>query len=528
VSLEAGVEERDDHSTKAARDDQGKLSIEQEGSHTSKQSGKLGINVGVVGGSFGGAHTAKTSSGRVIRLTKENDPDGRLDKELKRCRNDAEIDAFAKRHPEAVESTTVGRAVDDSQSVGVSVAGADAQIGMHHGVDESVTRDKDGRLKSKKVVGKGGAGGSAGVGKLRIGDNVEDEAAAEIDGEGNATADLSRKRTATDAGKWIKAHVPLMGDKDKDKDKEKKGLLKRIAGDDEEKDTDTHQKAGLKLANKDLDMLGKLACSDWRKWQHAESFGSPRYIKDWEAAGNAIREAGGERGAVAEALARFIGGDPSGRLDMVTYFLRQDGKVSTGKRYEFPDGMEKQQKVYEDLVINDCEAEIAQIAKKEGAQKAGEEGKKMFDALEALYRTVVKAQNFSQPAVRAEMMAAIDGRKTKVLAEMRRNAGNATAEQEKAAQEAEYHRILKSCVQYESTQGDLFGQINEWYAPGRFYNNDKIVGALQQLRNLYATWTPQWQRAAELGKAIGKPEATWGHFRPNVEEFEKIEKKVRF
>jgi hypothetical protein len=140
----------------------------------------------------------------------------------------------------------------------------------------------------------------------------------------------------------------------------------------------------------------------------------------------------------------------------------------------------------------------------------------------------VKAQNFSQPAVRAEMMAAVDSRKTKVLAEMRKNAGNVSADAEKAAQEQEYHRILKSCVQYESTQNDSFGRINEWYAPGRFYNNEKIVKELQQLRNLYATWTPQWNRAAELGKAIGKPEVTYMHFRPNVEEFEKIEKKVRF
>jgi hypothetical protein len=517
VSLEGGVEQTDDHSAKVTRGEDGELDYELKGSSKSTRSGKVGVSSGAVEGSIGGSHTAATSTGYLIHVDPKKDAGGKLRQALAACKSQADYDAFAKAHPETVTEKTVGKSVADTQAVSLGVGGVKAGIHLGTGVADEMTTDGKGNLKHRKITGTASAGGAIEIGGTKIGDSVDDEAEAEIDGEGNASIDLRRKRTSTDLGKLVRSKVPLLGEK-------KTGALAKAAGGAEEDEVERKASETLHLSSSDFDALGKMACANFNKWMHGAT--SPRALDDWKKAGRAIVAAGGDRRVVATEISRFVGGD-NGRLDMVNYFLRPDGKVSVGTRYEFPEGLEKLKKDYEALVVGDPVAPIDAVLKKEGAEKAGAFGKTRFDSIEKLNQAITAAKNFSQPAVRAEMLSAVNSRKSQVLAKMREIAGARSAEAERADHEAEYRRLLKTCLQYKLSQDDMFAKIKELHHPGSFRNVDVIIPMFKQLRDLHAIWTPDWNKAGELRKALGDPEATWKDLRPNLEELDRWEHAVR-
>ena len=128
-----------------------------------------------------------------------------------------------------MESATRGTDETDSNTVGLSVGGVDAEIGLSNRVKKTTKTGKGGKLEETKVVGSAGAGGSIGVGDTRIGDSVENVADATIDGQGNANVKLTKTKKATDWSKLAKAKLPFMGD-DKGEDGKKKPA-KGAAGD---------------------------------------------------------------------------------------------------------------------------------------------------------------------------------------------------------------------------------------------------------------------------------------------------------
>ena len=518
MSLEGGIEQTDDHSAKVTRGEDGGLDYELKGSSKSTRSGKVGVSSGVVEGSIGGSHTAATSTGYLIHVDPDKDKGGKLRQALAACKSQADYDAFAKAHPETVTEKTVGKSVADTQAVSMGIGGVKAGIHLGTGVADETTTDGKGNLKHRKVTGTASAGGAIEIGGTKIGDSVDDEAEAEIDGEGNAQMDLRRKRTSTDVGKLVRSKVPFLGEK------KKTGAVAKATGGGEEDEVERKASETLHLSSSDFDALGKMACANFNKWMHGAT--SPRALADWEKAGRAIVAAGGDRRVVAAEMSRFVGGD-NGRLDMVNYFLRPDGKVSTGTRYEFPEGLEKLKKDYEALVVGDPLAPIDAVLKKEGAEKAGPFAKTTFDAIEKLNQGVGGAKNFSHPAVRAEMLSAITRRKGEVQAKMREISGARGAEVERADHEAEYRRLLKTCQQYKLSQDDMFAKIKELHHPGSSRNVDEIIPMFKQLRDLHAIWTPDWNKAGELRKGLGDPEATWQDLRPNLGELDRWEHAVR-
>ena len=96
----------------------------------------------------------------------------------------------------------------------------------------------------------------------------------------------------------------------------------------------------------------------------------------------------------------------------------------------------------------------------------------------------------------------------------------------KAALEAEYRRTIKTCLEYQTAQNDIFAKFGELWAPGRAYNNKKLVALLQQLRDLFAVWKPDYAHCAELGKKIGYPEVNYTHWGPSYAKAEEWEKKI--
>ena len=529
VSLEASAEKSEDHSQKTKRAEDGTLEGELSGSTTDKLSGKVGIKSGVVGGTAGKARSFKTSSGYTIRIDPKKDPGGVRQKAYDACNGQQDYDKFASDFPDCVEGATRATEETGSNTVGVSILAADMEIGRHQGIKKSSKTGKGGKLEKREITGSAGGGGSLGIGNTRIRDSVDDEAHAELGADGDASLDLTKTRTATDLKKLAKAKLPFMGDKKKegeDEGKRKGGLIAAVTGDKEEEDTDTLDRYGLKLKGKDLDAIGKIAKSNVRRWEKAAVMDYENSHEDWEATRRQIAAADGNRQVVAEALATFIGGSKSNRLDMVERFLRPDGDVSIGSRVAFPDSLKSLEPDYDKLVLGVPEAALAEVAKKEGPQKAGEFGKQTFDALEKLLQAITAAKGALAPAVRAEMMSAINSRKNKVLEAMRANAGKQSEQEEKAATEAEYRRMTKGCLENQFAQDDLFEKIKEWWAPGRTYNNDKLIYALQQLRDLYAIWKPNYARCAELGKKIGYPEGNYSGYQPAYAQFDDWEKKI--
>jgi len=529
VSVEAGVEESDEHSTKVTRNKEGTLDVDMSAGSTSKTSGKVGINSGIVGGSAGRSHTVKTTAGYEITIDPKNDPDGKLFEALSACGNAADYDAFLAKYGKkvTVKGKTVGRAESDTEEVGLSVGPAKVGIGLNSGIAEEKTTDGEGKLKGSKVVGTAGGGGAVELGGMSIGDSVADAATAERDADGNASLDLSRTRKATDLDKVVKVvkgKIPFVGDDEKDKET---GALAKATGGGKESETQSQDVAGIKLSNKDLDRIGLIACNEWSRWRSAVR----RYqeIGDWDNAGKAIRAAKGERGVVADELARFIGGDKIHRLDMVNHFIRPGGDVSAGRGYEFPESLKSLRAEYDKLVVGASEQQIAQVAEKEGAQKAGEAGKKIFDSLEKLLQAFTSAKDFAQPAVKAEMLSAITNRKGLVLAAMRKAAGKTSEQDDKVAATEEYRRLLKECVQYEVLQNGLFDQIKDllgdrstiMVANGDFAKASKHI---KQIADLVAVWNGDYKKAVTLAKQIEMPESHYAKFQPNLVEFKRLKK----
>ena len=528
VTLEASVESTEQHGAKTTKNEDGTLDAELTGSTTDKVAGKVGIKSGVVGGSVGKAHSYTTSSGYVIKIDPKKDPKGERQKALDACDGQADYDKFAAKYPETVESATRGTDESDADTVGLSVGGADVQIGLHSGVKKTTKTGKGGKLEKMEVVGSAGGGGSVGIGDTRVGDTVDDVANAELDGEGNANLKLTKTRKATDWKKFAKAKIPLMGD-DKDEEGKKKpakGLLAKATGAKDEEDTDSHDVFGLTLSNKDLDAIAKIASGNTRRWDKGAIMDYQASNVDWEICRKAIVAAGGNRQVVARELSQFVGGSKSNRLDMLVRFLRPDGDVSIGSRANFPDSLKALQPDYEKLVLGASDQLIDEMSAKEGAQKAGALGKEIFDTIESLLQKITAAKGVLAPAVRAEMISTIGKRKTLVIAAMKKNAGKQSEQEDKAALEAEYRRMTKTCLEYQFSQNDIFEKFGELWAPGRTYNNVKLVGLLQQIRDLHAVWKPDYAKCAELGKKIGYPEGNYSHYLPAYARFDEWEKKI--
>jgi hypothetical protein len=528
VSVEAGIEKTSAQSTKVTRNDEGSLDVEVDNSEMSKGSLKLGVSLDGVGGSVGRARAVKTSFGYDITVDPKKDAQGQAVAALAGCSSAQDYEKFIAAHQDCIQvkSRKTGKALSDSEMVGLKLGGVEASIGLHAGVAEEKQVDADGKLISSTTVGSAGAGGGVKGGDATWGDSVEEQAVARRDGEGNASLDLTRTASATRLDKmadWVKSKLPFGGDDEKDAAK-KKGALATAAGAKEEVDTQSHDVFGLRLANKDLDVIGRRAANE-TDWMHAAQ--RTQELDDWRAAGRKIRAAAGDRGVVADELARFIGGDKIHRLAMVKHFLRPGGDVSLGKAYGFPDSLKTLRKDFEALVVKPCEEEIREVVATQGAQKAGEFGQKLFDRVEALRQAVSKASDFRDQAAQAEMLSDLAHRKTAITAVMREVAGKNSDADKKAAAEEAFGRLMRECHKYSTQQNELFESIKQLLGKrdriltGDFKEADSY---LSQLLDLRAIWKRDLQEATALAKANGIPERRYQDCQPNDAEFVRLKK----
>ena len=188
VTLEASVESSEEHGAKTTRNEDGTLDAEWPARPPTRFPASSASSP-----ASSAARPARRIRSRPRAATSSRSIRRRIRTASGRRRStpahgQADYDKFAAKYPETVESATRGTDETDSNTVGLSVGGVDAEIGLSNRVKKTTKTGKGGKLEETKVVGSAGAGGSIGVGDTRIGDSVENVADATIDGQATPTS----------------------------------------------------------------------------------------------------------------------------------------------------------------------------------------------------------------------------------------------------------------------------------------------------------------------------------------------------
>lgn len=543
VNLELGAAKEQVDTKKATRDADGKLTIETGRTDTETYAAKAGVSMGVVGGSVGGSTTHREGFGYEITVDPARDADGRIAAALLACQGAKDFEAFIAKYGAGkykgsiqVRAKTVSRADAASSSVGLSVGPAELSLGTHSGVAEETKVDGDGKLLQRTVVGSAGAGGSVGAGGYAWGDSSDVQATARRDGTGKASLDLARDQSQTtfdkvlDVAKGKATAVGRMlgiGDDDADAKKPAAGALTSAAGGGGEKaDTQRHDRFGLGLSEKDLDEVARLASND-RDW--TPRVGNAKDIQAWRAMGARIRAAKGDRGLVAEELAKFIGGSQGDRLQQVRLFLRQGGAVKVGTAYNFPDGLKAVRKDWEALVVDACEQQVLHALASQGPAPAVELGRALQGRLRQLLLTVRNSDAFGDPAAQADMVGAIVERTAALDAAVRRAEGRTGAADDRAAAQAQFDQLCGACgiakrnFDLQLTALDTKIRGDTYLTQGE---KNKLFAPVEKLLELRGILRRQIAAAKALADAHGFPARRYEQFQADDKAVDRIKNAV--
>jgi hypothetical protein len=515
LGVSGGYEVGSTSSMEVTRKD-GKLVYNASEGDSDKLSGGATVGVGpAVSGGMGASHTNTSSTSYEIVVDPKDPSETEMREALARCKSQADLDAFALKYPKAVKEKTKQTGSIDEQTGSIGVLGVKGGINFHQSLDEKVTTDGDGNFKHKTVTGGNGGGVELGVGDYKIGASSKDQAVADIDADGNAAVDVSHATTETNTAKWLGAHVPFAGDKQDDQ-----GTLAKVAGDKPAQDTDDRDVSGMKLKGSDLSGLGYLAVHDWGKWMSACP--SPRMRDDWAAAGRKIARAGGEPAVVAEALAKFV--SEGGSSDVVYAAVRSPGDVRGGARYEFPGALVQQKSRYDAIVVADSELGLDALAQSDGKDKAITKGTDLVAQLDSLFAVVRSASGFTQPAVQAEMLAAITGRRDKVKAALRVLNGGKADVLSRADLLDKYNALVTNCVDHQQSETACFAKIEATYQDGSKPSLDEAVEnakLIKQLRDMYAVWNTEYNDMAALAQEHGFGKDNYWKLKPDKARFQR-------
>ena len=510
------VAETDQSSTKATRNDKGGIDVDAKSSHTKQKKASGSVSVGVMGASVGTVTTHQTSFGYAITIDPKNDPDGKLLVELGTCKTELQYETFIAKYPNRVTVTGRMKGKSDAHATetGVSVMGKDVlKLGTHRGVDEQTTTDAKGKLVKKTVAGHAGAGGSLGP----ISDSEDDDAVAEIEADGNAT--LTMTHTTNDD------HNERSRGKRLKKVKEKIGMAKKegagsgaltSAAGGEEDDNATHDVSGLTLTTKDLKRLGGVACRSLPAWMGA----CRRYQEndDWRAAGIAIAKAKGAAAAVAEQVARFIGGDEVERRKTVDLFIRGGhNPVKMGKAFEFPDALHDLQADY-DMVTADALPDTLNALANKSAAKAVDECKRLAAIADTLEGKIRACNDFQNKATKVEMLQRLERRRQQLVEGVKGYAGDKHPENDPKLLKEKSERLIKQCATFNAEQMRLQGELAELLdGDKRFLVRDRGEARelIRQLEQLQQRWFGDFWTLKDTMAKLGVPNYAPAMLMPN-------------
>jgi hypothetical protein len=528
VKVGVSVKETRSESTKATRNEKGGLDVEGGTGKGSSREGTVGVGMGLVEGSVGRSHSLETSLGYKITIEPGDDADELL-KGFQSCKSSDDQKAFVDKHKGRIKITgrNSGRKEKQGEKVELGVAGVKLRLGSEHGTEERDETDADGKVVKRSVKGSTKSGGDIGIGSAVIGDSGTDEATATSDGDGNAELDLTTTKAQSNLRKM--GRKVLGRDVETGEKKKGSGLIATVAGkkqDEEEaqEEVQDHDVSGLKVRGADLKKIHVIAKSDQGRWT-ACAIRKQDYF-EWRDIGKAIASGSGAPADVAAALARFVGNGSSSRMEVVENLIRpRGGDVSMGARADFPESLKKLKAPYQKYVVEACEQQIAETAKQDPAA-AGKLGQQLFDELGKLLTAISGSKDFTHPAAQAEMISAINARKTLVQKAMRKNAGQADGDAQ--AEQDEYARLLAECESYAKIQATPLARIREMVGTRQtiMVNRDFAEASklIKQIDELYAIWTRDWAKAETIGKKIGKPGSHYGAYKPKLDDYPKLKR----
>jgi hypothetical protein len=507
VGIELDAEKSQEREMTVTKGKDGSATYDTKQGQGDKKSAGANVTMGVASGGVAIGKTVTTATGYKF-LVKPDMKDARaLQDQIAKLANasQAEVDAFAKAHPETVVERVDVR--DDAKDVKVNagVAGVKATFLDGAGIEDTVTRDRDGKITDTKKRGHNEGGLAVSAGGKQIGTDIKEEAGAREGADGQRMFDVKRAQGDTDVVDLLDS-LPLVGGKKKDK-----SALETATGAKDEPAV-IRQVAGVTLSGGDLKALAGLA-NEPKEWNKAAM--SPRDLADWGKAAAEIRKAGGDPKAVEDALARFVGKD-SMRARIVTRAVRPVGDVSSGTRWEFPNSIGSLQKAYQDLVVAASEKQLTEAAKDGDKAKGKAVGKDLLSKLASMYAGVKSASDFKDKAVQQEMLTAIGARQRRIEIELRKLDGADDAAAEKGQERADFERALESCIGYQQTETDYFKQIEAEHKK-TFSNADpaEVMRITVEIKNLHAIWGPQYDRMAMFAQENGWAKDRYFRFKPD-------------
>ena len=402
VTGSAKVKVTEEQHKKVKRTDKDTLDIDGGASKGKETSKSIGLKTGAFEVTVGTTTTHTSSFGYVIEIDDKNDPGHKILAELGKCATEPQYQAFLAKYKGKVNfvSHTVAKKDGESTETGVGVAGQNLKFGTGQSISEEETRDGKGNLIKKTVIGEEHAGGSLG----KHHDEMSEQAKAVIDGKGHAEVSLRRDKSGNDSKKQLAAEAKKLAAKvgigDKEPEKAKGALATAAA---EENDATTHQVEGMTLSNGDLKKIAHVAMHSPEAWMEATRRGDEK--KDWFAACNAVRKGGGTPAATAEALARFVGGDRTGRMPMLEKWIGGGYHATIGRRFEFPEGLGNLEDDYNEVVADSLPDEINDLQERKGNPAAAEECRRLAAIAARIEPKLRKSDDFDNEEAKTEMLS---------------------------------------------------------------------------------------------------------------------------
>jgi hypothetical protein len=523
VGVGYGVAETDENSKKLTRKDGGTLDVEGKGAHTKQKSKSVSMSAGVAGVSVGATHTQQTRFGFAIEVDPKDDPDRRMLDALGKCSKKADYQAFLAAHPKArMVSQTDGKTDAESTEAGISLGGKTVlTFGTGQRVDEDTKTDARGKVLAKRVAGHATAGGKLGG----LADSLDEDAVAEIDGDGNAALTMTRTSKDNYGGrsrdKLARKVAAKLTGKGGDNPM---GALAALAGSDDDDDNATHDVSGIKLNNKDLKRLGGVACRSMLAWM-----GVPRRTDekdDWKKAGLAIAQAKALPSVVAEQLARFVGGDRVERMKTVELFIRGGHQQTTGHAFEFPDSLRDVREDY-DLVTDDkLDEKMNTYANKSGDAAAAEECRRLLAIVDRIQPRLQACNDFDNIATKMEMLHQLLDNRSMLARGIKGYGGDLQADKDPTILADEGDRLLKQCNDYAAEQRRLTAKLQDQDA---YTVSERAAGKrlIKQLEDLQYRWTGDYERLKLNHGKRNTPFIDMPAMRPQEELIATFEKKFR-
>ena len=310
------------------------------------------------------------------------------------------------------------------------------------GVEDTVTRDADGKIIDTKKRGHNEGGLSVSVGSKTIGSTTEEEWAPRVGADGERVVDVTRKDSETDTAKFLDS-LPIVGTKKK-KDK---GALATATGAEEEEDTSTRNVKGITLSSSDLKALASKAKNE-NAWINACP--SPSHLKEWRKAASEINAAGGTAKAVEDALAQLRRLGQHAPEDRHRCRPGQAGR----RRVGIGVGVPGQRRVDDARTTRSWSSRRARSSWRSRARATRRRPRRSprtsSARLSSLSNVIRSATDFKQNDVKGEMMSAIASRQSKIEIEVRKLCGVDAATAEKGQERADYERLLDACITHQA------------------------------------------------------------------------------